>query len=85
MRFDHYIRKEEGRRFYKSFHDFRFEIKWFRIDHLIFFLGISILYSKAKKAPPALFSFMEPLFRDVWLYMATSYLLVTMIVFLVAR
>ncbi|KAJ8910754.1 hypothetical protein NQ315_017211 [Exocentrus adspersus] len=48
-------------------------------------LGISILYAKAVKEPPALLSFMLPLSLDVWLYTATAYLVVSMIIFLVAR
>nr|UTN00866.1 ionotropic receptor [Semanotus bifasciatus] len=48
-------------------------------------LGISILYSKAVKEPPELLSFSHPLSLDVWLYMATAYLVISMIIFLVAR
>ncbi|ERL88363.1 hypothetical protein D910_05750, partial [Dendroctonus ponderosae] len=48
-------------------------------------LGISVLYAKAVKEPPELLSFAHPLSLDVWLYMATSYLVVSLIIFLVAR
>ncbi|CAG9764243.1 unnamed protein product [Ceutorhynchus assimilis] len=48
-------------------------------------LGISILYAKPTKEPPELLSFAGPLSLDVWLYMATSYLIISMIIFLVAR
>ncbi|XP_059486426.1 glutamate receptor ionotropic, kainate 2-like isoform X2 [Neocloeon triangulifer] len=48
-------------------------------------LGISILYSKPVKQPPNLFSFLSPLSVDVWLYMATAYLGVSVILFLLAR
>ncbi|KAB0802246.1 hypothetical protein PPYR_04432 [Photinus pyralis] len=48
-------------------------------------LGISILHSKARREPPALLSFMNPLSLDVWLYMATAYLGISIIIFLVAR
>nr|AUF73077.1 ionotropic receptor [Anoplophora chinensis] len=48
-------------------------------------LGISILHAKAVKEPPELLSFSHPLSLDVWLYMATSYVVISMIIFLVAR
>ncbi|XP_060523976.1 glutamate receptor ionotropic, kainate 2-like [Cylas formicarius] len=48
-------------------------------------LGISVLYARAVKEPPELLSFSHPLSLDVWLYMATAYLVVSMIIFLVAR
>ncbi|KAF5301498.1 hypothetical protein FQR65_LT08801 [Abscondita terminalis] len=48
-------------------------------------LGISILHSKARREPPALLSFMDPLSLDVWLYMGTAYLGISTIIFLVAR
>jgi glutamate receptor, ionotropic, invertebrate len=35
-------------------------------------LGISVLYRKAIKQPPNLFSFLSPLSLDVWCYMAVS-------------
>ncbi|KAL6255077.1 hypothetical protein P5V15_013411 [Pogonomyrmex californicus] len=48
-------------------------------------LGISILFSKAEDKVPDLFSFLNPLSIDVWLYMATAYLLVSIMLFLQAR
>ncbi|CAH1961045.1 unnamed protein product [Acanthoscelides obtectus] len=48
-------------------------------------LGVSILYSKAVKEPPELLSFSHPLSLDVWLYMFTAYLLISITIFLVAR
>ncbi|CAB3386125.1 Hypothetical predicted protein [Cloeon dipterum] len=48
-------------------------------------LGISILYSKPVKQPPNLFSFLSPLSVDVWLYMATAYLGVSVILYFLAR
>ncbi|XP_017772226.1 PREDICTED: glutamate receptor ionotropic, kainate 2-like isoform X2 [Nicrophorus vespilloides] len=48
-------------------------------------LGITILYSKAVKPPPELFSFMQPLSFDIWLYMATAYLGISIIIFVTAR
>lgn len=48
-------------------------------------LGIGILYKRQKKEPPKLFSFMSPLAMDVWVYLITSFLGVTLFLFFVAR
>ncbi|KAK7863970.1 hypothetical protein R5R35_000081 [Gryllus longicercus] len=48
-------------------------------------LGISILYKKAEKAETNLFSFLEPFSIDVWIYMATAYLGVSLLLFVLAR
>ncbi|CAH1183231.1 unnamed protein product [Phaedon cochleariae] len=48
-------------------------------------LGISILYAKAVKEPPELLSFSHPLSFEVWIYIATSYLIISITMFLVAR
>ncbi|KAK4297158.1 hypothetical protein Pmani_030406 [Petrolisthes manimaculis] len=48
-------------------------------------LGITILYRKPTKQPPNLFSFLSPLSLDVWLYMATAYLGVSLLLFVLAR
>ncbi|XP_037079302.1 LOW QUALITY PROTEIN: glutamate receptor ionotropic, kainate 2-like [Pollicipes pollicipes] len=48
-------------------------------------LGIGILYSKPKKEPPQLFSFLAPLSLEVWLYMAATYLGVSVLLFILAR
>ena len=48
-------------------------------------LGISILYQKPTKQPPNLFSFLSPLSLDVWIYMATAYLGVSVLLFILAR
>ncbi|XP_068244021.1 glutamate receptor ionotropic, kainate 2-like isoform X4 [Palaemon carinicauda] len=48
-------------------------------------LGITILYRKPTKKPPNLFSFLSPLSLDVWLYMATAYLAVSLLLFVLAR
>ncbi|XP_070517537.1 glutamate receptor ionotropic, kainate 2 isoform X2 [Cardiocondyla obscurior] len=48
-------------------------------------LGISILYRKPVKQPPNLFSFLSPLSLDVWIYMATAYLGVSVLLFILAR
>ena len=48
-------------------------------------LGISILYKTPAKTPPGLFSFLDPFHLDVWIYMATAYLGVSLILFILAR
>ncbi|KAK1127273.1 hypothetical protein K0M31_003817 [Melipona bicolor] len=48
-------------------------------------LGISILYRKPEEKEPNLFSFLSPLSSDVWLYMATAFLAVSIMLFLQAR
>ncbi|KRF99742.1 uncharacterized protein Dwil_GK22709 [Drosophila willistoni] len=48
-------------------------------------LGIAILYVKAQKAPPALFSFMDPFSKEVWLYLGIAYLGVSLCFFILGR
>lgn len=48
-------------------------------------LGISILYKKPALAPPDLFSFMKPFSIEVWLYMATAFLGVTLLLYILSR
>ncbi|CAL8109951.1 unnamed protein product [Orchesella dallaii] len=48
-------------------------------------LGISILYKNPAKTPPSLFSFLEPFNPEVWIYMATAYLGVSLVLFILAR
>ncbi|XP_047735944.1 glutamate receptor ionotropic, kainate 2-like isoform X1 [Hyalella azteca] len=48
-------------------------------------LGISIIYKKPTKKAPSLFSFMSPFSLDVWIYMATAYLGVSVLLFMLAR
>lgn len=48
-------------------------------------LGIGILYRKQKKDPPKLFSFMSPLAIEVWIYLLTAFLGVTLFLFVIAR
>ncbi|XP_055683998.1 glutamate receptor ionotropic, kainate 2-like [Lutzomyia longipalpis] len=48
-------------------------------------LGVSILYAKPIKQPPDLFSFLSPLSLDVWIYMASAYLGVSILLFVLAR
>ncbi|XP_076374002.1 glutamate receptor ionotropic, kainate 1-like isoform X3 [Tachypleus tridentatus] len=48
-------------------------------------LGISILFRKPMKKVPKLFSFLSPLSFEVWIYMATAYLGVSILLFILAR
>ena len=48
-------------------------------------LGISILYRKPRKQDPELFSFMSPLSLDVWIYMVFAYLIVSILLYIIAR
>ncbi|XP_076280538.1 glutamate receptor ionotropic, kainate 2 [Lasioglossum baleicum] len=48
-------------------------------------LGISILFGKPEEKDPDLFSFLSPLSTDVWIYMATAFLAVSVMLFLQAR
>ena len=52
---------------------------------LCFSPGIGILYQKPKKEPPKLFSFMSPLAVEVWIYLVTAFLGVTLCLFVIAR
>ncbi len=47
--------------------------------------GVGILYKKRKPPPPNLFSFLSPLSIDVWIYMSTLYLTISILMFLLAR
>lgn len=55
------------------------------IVHFIPSAGISILFAKPKKQPPALFSFMAPLSLEVWMYMVTTYLAISIVLFFIAK
>ncbi|KAI1287063.1 Glutamate receptor ionotropic, kainate 2 [Halotydeus destructor] len=48
-------------------------------------LGISILYRKPEEKPPKLFSFLSPFSVEVWLYMATSFLGVSLLLYVISR
>ncbi|KAJ1531866.1 hypothetical protein ONE63_000515 [Megalurothrips usitatus] len=48
-------------------------------------LGISILYSKPPPEQPNLFSFLEPLSPEVWVYMASAFIGVSLVLFFLAR
>ena len=47
--------------------------------------GISILYKKPQKKPPNLFSFLSPLSVEVWIYMCTAYLAVSLAMYAMSR
>ena len=47
--------------------------------------GISIIYKKPELAPPDLFSFMKPFSVEVWLYVATAFLGVTLLLYILSR
>ncbi len=53
--------------------------------HFFRLSGVSILFKKPMKKPPNLFSFLSPLSLDVWIYMATAYLGVSVLLFILAR
>ncbi|XP_065292905.2 glutamate receptor ionotropic, kainate 2-like isoform X1 [Dermacentor albipictus] len=57
------------------------------VDFTIPFMstGISILFRKAEKSEPSLFSFLHPFSIDVWLYMLTAYLGVSLLIFIMGR
>ena len=48
-------------------------------------LGISILFKKPEKKNPSLFSFLSPLSLEIWVYVVAAYLLVSFMLFVVAR
>ena len=48
-------------------------------------LGISILFKNPTKSSPKLFSFLAPFSFEVWVYMATAYLGVSLLLFVLAR
>ncbi len=48
-------------------------------------LGISILFKRPEKKNPSLFSFLSPLSFDIWIYMLAAYLVVSFILFVLAR
>lgn len=48
-------------------------------------LGISILFKKPEEKPPDLFSFLKPFSLQVWLYVATAFLGVSLLLYLISR
>ena len=47
--------------------------------------GVGILFKKKTPPKPNLFSFLSPLSTEVWLYITTYYLAVSILMFLLAR
>jgi ionotropic glutamate receptor len=48
-------------------------------------LGISILFKKNEVQPSELFSFMNPLAVEIWLYILVAYVMVSLTIWIVAR
>ncbi|XP_041351805.1 glutamate receptor ionotropic, kainate 2-like [Gigantopelta aegis] len=48
-------------------------------------LGITILFKVPKREKPGLFSFLNPLAIEIWLYVIAAYLLVSFTIFILAR
>lgn len=48
-------------------------------------LGIGILFKRPKRESPGLFSFLNPLAIEIWLYVIVAYFVVSMVMFIVAR
>uniref|UniRef100_A0A8C4WVB5 Glutamate receptor n=1 Tax=Eptatretus burgeri TaxID=7764 RepID=A0A8C4WVB5_EPTBU len=48
-------------------------------------LGISILYRKANGTNPGVFSFLNPLSPDIWIYIVLAYVAVSCVLFVIAR
>jgi hypothetical protein len=48
-------------------------------------LGISIMIKKPEKQKPGVFSFMDPLSKQIWMCIVLSYLGVSVVLFLVSR
>ncbi|XP_053947507.1 glutamate receptor ionotropic, kainate 2-like [Anastrepha ludens] len=48
-------------------------------------LGIAILYIKPQKAPPELFSFMDPFSDEVWIYLGLVYIGISFCFFILGR
>lgn len=47
--------------------------------------GIAILYVKPQKAPPKIFSFMDPFSSEVWIYLGIAYVGVSICFFILGR
>ncbi|XP_062531199.1 glutamate receptor ionotropic, kainate 2 [Bombyx mori] len=48
-------------------------------------LGVSMLFKQTEPPPPDMFSFMKPLSLDVWLYLATTFIVISFILLICAR
>lgn len=47
--------------------------------------GIAMLFKEREPDEPNKFSFLEPLSLEVWLYLGTTYIIVSIIMFICAR
>ena len=48
-------------------------------------LGISILFKRPRRESPGLFSFLNPLAIEIWLYVIAAYFVVSLLMFVLAR
>ena len=48
-------------------------------------LGISILFKRPREESPGLFSFLNPLAIEIWIYVIAAYFIVSLIMFVLAR
>ena len=48
-------------------------------------LGVTILFKKPTAKDPNLFSFLSPLSLGVWIYIITAYLVVSLLLYVLAR
>ena len=48
-------------------------------------LGISILFKRPKRESPGLFSFLNPLAIEIWIYVVAAYVVVSLVMFVLAR
>lgn len=48
-------------------------------------LGLSILFKRPEMKNPGLFSFLSPLSFETWMYIATAYIAVSFVLFVIAR
>ena len=48
-------------------------------------LGISILFKRPRRESPGLFSFLNPLAPEIWLYVLTAYMVVSLLLYVLAR
>lgn len=48
-------------------------------------LGISILFKTPERKKPGLFSFLNPLAVEIWVYVIAAYMLVSFCIFVLAR
>lgn len=48
-------------------------------------LGISILFKRPRRESPGLFSFLNPLAIEIWLYVIAAYFVVSLMMFVLAR